>query len=326
MRNPHFHVWSGPAQPAGLPDTIELSTNLKKGKGAPSDTTAAFRATAAGRVDYTVGGVPADLLASARTQYPAQLHVTPAPSTNWVILNTRKPPFDNVHARRALAFALDRGRMVANAGGADLATPTCQLLPPGLAGYRPYCPFTAGDQSGAGIVPDLGQAQAELQKSGTHGAHVRVVTTDQTSGVNRANLEVAATLRQLGYRVTVKHYAADPGYFNAIFGDARHIDAVALGWIQDYPAPSNFFGGINCPPLSPYMCSKAYARDLAHTAAAATASGSSDPWTAFDRKVTDSAVVIPYLNLKAIDFVSKRLGNYQHHPEYDLLIDQVWVR
>ncbi len=134
------------------------------------------------------------------------------------------------------------------------------------------------------------------------------------------------TLRRLGYRVSVKHYSADSGYFNALFGDSRHVDAAVLGWNQDYPAPSNFFGGINCPPASPYMCSKAYSRDVARTAAAATASGSNDPWTAFDRKVTESAVVVPFLNHKAIGFVSKRLGNYQHHPEYDLLIDQVWVR
>jgi peptide/nickel transport system substrate-binding protein len=323
VRNPHFHVWWGPAQPAGLPDTIELGTNLAKGKGDALDPRKAFLATAAGHADYTAAGVPQELLATARTRYPAQLHVTPAPSTNWVLVNTRKPPFDNVHARRALAFALDRGRMVGNSGGPDLATATCQILPPGLAGYRPYCPFTAGPE----YAPDLGRAQAELQKSGTHGARVRVVTTDQTLGVNRQNLEVAATLRRLGYRVTVKHYAADPGYFSAAFGPgSRNIDAVVLGWIQDYPAPSNFFAGINCPPASPYMCSKAYSRNLARTAAAATASGSSDPWTAFDRKVTDSAVVIPFLNLKAIDFVSKRLGNYQHHPEFDLLIDQVWVQ
>lgn len=37
-------------------------------------------------------------------------------------------------------------------------------------------------------------------------------------------------------------------------------------------------------------------------------------------------MAVPFLNLKATDFVSKRVGNYQHHPEFDLLIDQLWVR
>jgi hypothetical protein len=45
-----------------------------------------------------------------------------------------------------------------------------------------------------------------------------------------------------------------------------------------------------------------------------------------DRSVTDRAFVIPYINPKATDFVSQRLKNYQHHPEFGLLIDQVWLR
>ena len=50
------------------------------------------------------------------------------------------------------------------------------------------------------------------------------------------------------------------------------------------------------------------------------------PFTTVTGPVTDRAVVIPYINAKATDFVSKRLENYQHHPEFGLLIDQVWLR
>ena len=125
--------------------------------------------------------------------------------------------------------------------------------------------------------------------------------------------------------MTFTRYAKGTPYFNETFHHAERVDAVINGWNQDYPAPSGFFGGINCPS-SPYMCDKAYGRALGRTGAAATASGSNDPWSAFDRKVTDSAVVIPYLNQKLIDFSSKRVGNYQHHPEFGPLIDQVWVR
>ena len=49
-------------------------------------------------------------------------------------------------------------------------------------------------------------------------------------------------------------------------------------------------------------------------------------WTALDRSVTDRAFFVLFLNPKAIDFVSKRLENYQHHPEFGMLIDQVWLR
>lgn len=325
VRNPYFHVWSRAAQPAGLPDTIELSTTLANGRGKPANAREAFLAAAAGRIDIAGAGVPANLLATARTQYPAQLHITPGPQTNWVLLNTHKRPFSNVHARRALAYALDRGQTVAIAGGTDLAAPTCQFLPPGLPGYKPYCPFTAGPQTGKWTAPDLGRARAEVARSGTRGARVAVVTTDQTPDFGRNNLVVAAALRRLGYRVSVKHYSTDRAYFGAVFGDSRHIDASVGGWIQDYPAPSNFLGGINCP-TSPYMCNPAYPRRIAAAAAAATATGSNDAWTRLDRITTLDAAAIPFTNPKTIDFVSRRVGNYQHHPEFDLLISQLWVK
>jgi peptide/nickel transport system substrate-binding protein len=242
-----------------------------------------------------------------------------------VIVNMRKPPFSNVHARRALAFALDRARMVAIAGGSDLAAPTCQILPPGMPGYKPYCPFTAGSQTGRWSAPDLGRARRELELSGTHGAHVRLITSDETKDFGRQNLYLAASLRKLGYHATVKHYPTDNAYFAAAFNDWRHIDASVNGWIQDYPTPSNFFGALACIN-NQYTCSKALDRTLARTAETAAASGSSGVWTRLDREVTDKALMIPFITPKAVDFVSKRVGNYQHHPEFDLLIDQLWVR
>jgi peptide/nickel transport system substrate-binding protein len=179
--------------------------------------------------------------------------------------------------------------------------------------------------------PDAGQRpispgpERSSRARAPRGARVRIVTTDQTSDVDAQNLELAATLRRLGYRVTVTHYSTDLAYFNEVFNTSKRVDAVVNGWFQDFPAPSNYFGGINCP-TSPYYCSPAYRRRFGAVVAAATARDSNEPWTRFDREVTDSAAVVPYDNLKSVDFVSKRVGNYQHHPEFDLLIDQLWVR
>jgi hypothetical protein len=43
-------------------------------------------------------------------------------------------------APRAFDSAIDRRRLVRLYGGPDLARPTCQVLPPGIQGYRRYCP------------------------------------------------------------------------------------------------------------------------------------------------------------------------------------------
>ena len=43
--------------------------------------------------------------------------------------------------RQAVNLALDRRRVVNGYGGPLAAQPTCQILPPGLAGYQPLLPL-----------------------------------------------------------------------------------------------------------------------------------------------------------------------------------------
>ena len=74
---------------------------------------------------------------------PAQLHENRRSSFDFIPLNTHAPPFDDVRVRRALNFAIDRGRIARMYGGPASATPLCQALLPGLLGHRPYCPYRA---------------------------------------------------------------------------------------------------------------------------------------------------------------------------------------
>jgi peptide/nickel transport system substrate-binding protein len=60
----------------------------------------------------------------------------------FLFLNVAAATFNDRRVRRALNLALDRGRIVRLDGGATAARPTCQILPPQLPGYRPYCPYT----------------------------------------------------------------------------------------------------------------------------------------------------------------------------------------
>jgi hypothetical protein len=32
------------------------------------------------------------------------------------------------------------------------------------------------------------------------------------------------------------------------------------------------------------------------------------------------------VNLNTVDFISARVGNYQFHPQWGLLLDQLWVK
>jgi peptide/nickel transport system substrate-binding protein len=76
--------------------------------------------------------------------------------------------------------------------------------------------------------------------------------------------------------------------------------------------------------LSEY-CYKGFERriDAALRARGAEADGL---WRSAYRHLARSAPAAPLVNRRGVVFVSERLGNYQHHPLFGVLLDQAWVR
>jgi peptide/nickel transport system substrate-binding protein len=186
VRNRRFHAWSPDAQPDGYPDRIVL-----RAYKSPS---AAVTAIERGRADFLLCDTgdlrcpPPEQLKELATRYPKQLRSDPQGATYSLVMNTRVPPFDHVTVRRALNYAVDRGRVVADAGGPIIAQPTCQILPPTFAGYRPYCPYTI-DPGSAGVwtAPDLAKAEQLVARSGTRRMKVTVLTdSTEPTGEGRA--------------------------------------------------------------------------------------------------------------------------------------------
>jgi ABC-type transport system substrate-binding protein len=44
-----------------------------------------------------------------------------------------------------------------------------------------------------------------------------------------------------------------------------------------------------------------------------------------DRRVVDAAPWVFLVNPVGFDFVSERVGNYQRHPQWGVLLAQLWV-
>jgi peptide/nickel transport system substrate-binding protein len=151
VRNPRFREWSQAAQPDGYPDRIEVRLDLS-----PDE---AVNAVLRGRADE-YDGVPASRMQEVTTRYAGQVHSHAQPTTYYLFLNTRVPPFDDPRARRAVALAVDRATLVAVRGGPRAAQATCQILPPNFPGYRPYRPFAR---------PDPARARQLVAASGTKG-------------------------------------------------------------------------------------------------------------------------------------------------------------
>jgi peptide/nickel transport system substrate-binding protein len=54
--------------------------------------------------------------------------------------------------------------------------------------------------------------------------------------------------------------------------------------------------------------------------------GSRALWQRVDREITDASPWVPLMVTKDVNFLSKRVGNYQYSPQTGMLIDQLWVR
>jgi YVTN family beta-propeller protein len=327
VRNPRFESWSERASPAGYVDEIQIDFNV------PFERASAD--VARGRVDI-LGTAPGTPLTAFENQHPAQVRTTPSLATFYLYLNAATPPFDNVDARRAVAYALDRGALVQTFGGAEAAQPTCQILPPNLGGYRPYCPYTLNPASGGTwTAPDLAEARALVRSSGTAGARVSFWYFAPPPVAEQQGQLMKSLFEALGYRASIRHFS-DPGKYFPTLQKAKKTEPQAgfTGWIADYPAPSNFFEIVSCPKLgdrginSANFCSQDFDRELARAGALQSRdqSAATRLWTKLDREATDQAAVVPMITPRTVDLVSKRLGNYEHHPLFGVLMDKVWVK
>jgi ABC-type transport system substrate-binding protein/DNA-binding SARP family transcriptional activator len=332
-RNPRFREWSATAQPEGYPDRVLLQLDLSGARGAGAVTI--------GAADFmaNLGQIPGRYAAYFLSHHRGQVRVNPLMETSFMFLNVRVPPFNDIRVRRALNLALDRAQIVNAYGGPVAAQPTCQILPPGLPGYRPYCPYTR-DLAGHGRWhgPDPAQARRLVAASGTKGMKVTVWNTNgpPQAAVDETRDAVAA-LDQLGYRASLR-LLPDSTYFTYT-GDSRNqAQVIDGGWSADYASANDFIGKLTCSYFLPAdgpattdaseFCDPTGDRQIAR----ADSSQTTDPpaaaasWARLDRKLTNLAIWLPTVTPNEVDLVSRRAGNYQYNPVWGVLLDQLWVR
>jgi peptide/nickel transport system substrate-binding protein len=318
VRNPRFREWSQQAQPGGYPDRIEVRFDVPPARH--------IDAVVHGQADTVLAGVDPARGRELLIRHAAQTHVEPGPATDYLSLNTRTPPFDDVRVRRALNFAIDRRAVVRAVGGAAVASPTCQILPPNFPGYVRYCPYRA---------PDLATARRLVGASGTRGMRVVVRTLPEVASEARP---MVALLRRLGYRAKLKVVVDGHAYFHQLSDSRVRAQAGISRWLADYPAPSNFLSILSCRNFTPAVTSGNgnYAEfcDPAIDARmrAAARVQSTDPqlanrrWAGVERALVDAAPWVPLFNLNSVELVSSRVGGFRYTPFYGTLLDQLWVR
>lgn len=326
-RNPNFKVWSEEAQPDGYPDVIQYDFGLTD--------EAEVNAVMNGEADWMFDQPPTDRLAEIGSKYQDQVFLTPLTAWWYAPMNTNLAPFDNVKARQAVNYAIDRNALVNLFGGPVLATPVCQVLPPGFPGHVDYCPYTK-DPGTTWSAPDLDKAKQLVEESGTKGQKVTIIAED--TAVSKAiGTYLQSVLTDIGYEAEVKPISPNI-QFTYIQNTNNKVQISITQWYQDYPAASDFlnilFGCASFTPGSDSsiniagFCDKEIQAkmDAALALGVTDQEGANKIWAEVDKAVTDSAAAAALFTPKHVDFVSKRVGNFQFNSQFYWMVSQSWVQ
>jgi peptide/nickel transport system substrate-binding protein len=326
-RNPYFKVWSKDAQPDGYPDQIVQSFGLT--------VEAQITAIENGQDDWTLEAPPADRLNEMGTKYAKQVHVNTLTAFWYAPMNTRLAPFNNLKARQAVNYAIDRNALVKIFGGPNLAQPSCQVLPPGFPGHIDYCPYTKNPGK-TWTAPDVAKAKQLVQQSGTKGAKVTVLSSDDE--VNKAvAVYFQSVLNEIGYKATVKPISGNI-FFTYVQNTKNKVQINVQQWYQDYPAASDFlyilFGcesfhaGSDSSINIAGFCDKKINAQMhsALTLEQTNEEAADSLWAKVDKQVTDAAPMATMFTPKHVDFTSSRIGNFTFSKQFYWLVDQSWVQ
>jgi peptide/nickel transport system substrate-binding protein len=152
----------------------------------------------------------------------------------------------------------------------------------------------------------------------------------------KIGLYTVSVLRRLGFRASLRVLSSPR--FERELGDSQAQPQMGwFTWYQDYPAPSNFIEPLlSCRSFAPHdpanlniaeFCDPKLDTQSAHAAALEARSPgiAAEEWRQIDRQLTNRATWLPLYNPRVPVALSERVGNYQYHPFWQLLLDQLWV-
>jgi ABC-type transport system substrate-binding protein len=140
----------------------------------------------------------------------------------------------------------------------------------------------------------------------------------------------AALLRGLGYDASARVFPDCSSYKSAIASpEAAQIGIE--GFAADSATPSNFTPSFVCSPPSyrpnnlSQFCDRRIAAQIGEARGARGVEADA-LWERIYRGLGRAAPAVPLLNRRTVTLVSRRVGNYQEHPLWGPLLDQLWVR
>jgi peptide/nickel transport system substrate-binding protein len=282
----------------------------------------------------------------------SRLRIYPAEVLYYTGLNVFQAPFDDVHVRKALNWALDKNAMWVLAGGQAAGTIAGHFIPPAMLGtatldgqpasdYNPFA--TDGDKGDpTKAMDEMKQSKYDTNGDGKcDGAACTVpalTVTNDNDALKALNI-MNQSFAPIGIKLDIKQLS-----YNALVTKcatlASHTPFCQAGWGKDFPDPYTFFfplldGGENGSNYS-FMGTTtaalqkagysnlpnplpAITDDVSACHAMPVGDEANQCWADLDVKVTnDLAPTIPRRFGTGIDVLGQRIVNYSYDAFTDV--------
>jgi peptide/nickel transport system substrate-binding protein len=308
VRNPQWKNNAGTGitdVPNGNPDKMTIDII--------GDDTVALQRVIRGQDDYDFHQIPTDRLSATQQKYGDQIKVYTPANTYYFFMNNRVAPFNNLKARQAVEYAIDRNALVRLYGG--LATPTENVLPPTYPQYKKLSLYPH----------NLAKAKQLVQQSGTKGMSITVWNHDR--GIDpKATAYLTDVLNSIGWKAKEK-IVNSAVYWTTIGNQKTKAQIGFADWFQDYPHPLDWFDVLlNGNRITPTHNNN-YSNANVPAVNAAIEKLKKEPtlnssvnaqWANVDKMADQNALWAAFLNRQFTDFFNSDmdLGCYVNHVLY----------
>ncbi len=174
--------------------------------------------------------VPLDKIPEYRKQGNTSYVQAAYLGTYYYLINTDRPPVDNVMVRRALSYALDRDTLTRTVLQ-ETAIPAYSITPPNTLGYNPPKLFDYDPAKARELLAEAGYPNGEGWPGleiiyNTQEAHRKIAVAVQQMWKKELNIDI--TISNQEWKV----------YLNSV--SQRDFQVARRGWIGDYVDANNF--------------------------------------------------------------------------------------
>jgi peptide/nickel transport system substrate-binding protein len=322
VRNPQYNPSTDGTRSA-LPNKINITTSY--------DSVTLDNQIVANNVDLDIGGTgvqPATQEKILRTPSLQSRALDPITGfTRYLAIMQETPPFNNVHCREAVEYAMSKKEQQLARGGQYGGAIATTLGPPTLAGWKNYNAYPGTETGNANVTA----AKNQLKLCGQpNGFKTTIVTQNQGKAPQQAQF-LQQDLKNVGINANVKQF--DPAtYYSSVIGVPANMkkDGYGIafaGWGPDWPAPYGFFENIIDPRkiLAQGNSNYGACNDSKITALIKQALKQPTPtaefpyWQQVDQLVLKDACDAPFTYDKALDLFSSRLKNVYIEPDFGIV-------